>query len=412
MHSHDRAVRVACGVWLAFSERRVAAVVRGDGLSVELRLSSRLRADKPRARRAVRRAMQAAAMLLLLGPTDAWTSITQTQYGAQLSNIQAMQQHSANFSGNSQETLGFLWTLPASSTDPRGLGRGIAYAWDPLLCDALLPAFNENLIFVDLVDCNDLQAALHRAMSSWSANHELISFVDVSGECANGNGGNITRDCNLVELWITARPIGDTGSEIAASAAPTPLVVSDFRYTNGESPWVYDAQGVPQSIPVIETVGGTISFATEDHGVCWYLLLGQLRRVHDTERGVRDAVGAPPHVDYANLGRVAAHLDDQRLAHLLQQHLVVVAGEEQRGSRAELGVLLERERGAPVVARELTHVIRKGNSEQPNCDGPAAVVRRSCGGRAPDVSWGGRGLAASRRPARSLRAPTWPGPRR
>ena len=62
----------------------------------------------------------------------------------------------------------------------------------------------------------------------------------------------------------------------------------------------------------------------------------------------------------------------------IQQHLVVVAGEEQRGSRGELGVLLERERGAPVVARELTHVIRKGNSEQPNCDGPAAVVRRSC----------------------------------
>ena len=65
----------------------------------------------------------------------------------------------------------FTWLILTFLAIPRG---GIAYAWDPALCDQLLPSFSEDIIFLDLVTCHDLRAALHRAFNAWSANHEYI----------------------------------------------------------------------------------------------------------------------------------------------------------------------------------------------------------------------------------------------
>eukprot|EP00966_Prymnesium_polylepis_P221966 5135442-Prymnesium_polylepis.1 len=73
-----------------------------------------------------------AAALLLPSVVLCWTSTSQTLYGAQIGDIR-QQQH-----GNSsdehiptQQALGYLWSLPESTLDERGLGGGIAWAWDP-----------------------------------------------------------------------------------------------------------------------------------------------------------------------------------------------------------------------------------------------------------------------------------------
>ena len=45
---------------------------------------------------------------------------------------------------------------------------------------------------------------MHRAMTSWSANHQYISFVDVTQECATLYG-ETRKNCSLIELWVTGR---------------------------------------------------------------------------------------------------------------------------------------------------------------------------------------------------------------
>ena len=65
------------------------------------------------------------------------------------------------------------WTYPASTDSLRGLGGGIAWAWDPALCGVMQPIFREDLFFASLVQCKDLTAAMHRAFDSWAANHRV-----------------------------------------------------------------------------------------------------------------------------------------------------------------------------------------------------------------------------------------------
>lgn len=204
------------------------------------------------------------------------------------------------------ELLGYLWTLPDDPTSHVGLGGGITWAWDPALCDALLPRFREDFFFVPFVDCTMLKAAMNRGFHSWSANSARISFVDVTEECARI--GQLHKDCPLAELWVTMLggppgaaastdasagqatgggggsalsalgiheadvPISEDesagktdadgyalgGGATAALAQPAARYSTNFRYTNGRR---------PASGRVIETFGGVISF---NSGLCWY----------------------------------------------------------------------------------------------------------------------------------------------
>jgi hypothetical protein len=111
-------------------------------------------------------------MLLLLATlsVDGWATISQSVWGAQLSDIQA--QLSGGFSSagtlDAPETqLGYLWSMPADSSDTRGLGGGITWAWDPELCGKMLGSFYQEL--VPGVYCDDLRAAMRRAFSAWSS---------------------------------------------------------------------------------------------------------------------------------------------------------------------------------------------------------------------------------------------------
>ena len=223
--------------------------------------------------------------------SDAWVTISQSRFGAQISTIRDMMHipengtfwRWPNYHLPDQQLLGYLWNMPEDPLSHVGLGGGITYAWDPNLCDALLPRFREDFFFMPFVDCVMLKAAMARGFHSWSANNARISFVDVTDEC--DHIGDLTPTCELAELWITALNSGTAGtggaqagqttssslriegheadtevSEVseavggattAALAQPTARYATNFRYTNGVS---------PSSGRVIETYGGVISF--------------------------------------------------------------------------------------------------------------------------------------------------------
>ena len=226
------------------------------------------------------------AMLVL--SATCWTSLSQSRYGASVQNIQAMQNGSYVGTGSEPyyQALGFLWQFPEATLDARGLGRGIAWAWDDAgLCGprGIERLFHEDLFFYTLVGCADLQAAMHRAFNSWADNHPSINFIDVSDECRRMNDGVLSRDCPMVEIWVTARTTeaerDEAGTLEAASARPTARVVRDFRYTNGQRPQriVRTAAepntsngSIPPSfedIPVIETCRNPTPFGTPSPGV-------------------------------------------------------------------------------------------------------------------------------------------------
>ena len=219
--------------------------------------------------------VRASALLTALLPAfaSAFVTISQSLYGADLAAFRALQ--NGTFTGAATATLGFLWNFPTLTTDTRGLGGGIAWAWDDSLCPAIEPLMKEDLFFWPLVRCKDLKAAMHRAFDSWAANHRFISFVDVSEDCRRLHG-SVTSDCELVELWVTSRDPSDPTLFIeAARAWPDAHATEDFQYTNGERPKRWDAElnaFVPRS--VIETRGGTISFTgrrDRADDLCWYL---------------------------------------------------------------------------------------------------------------------------------------------
>ena len=199
--------------------------------------------------------------------------MSQSTFGASIDGIRAQLHY--NYTGHAQAALGFLWSHPELASSTHGLGGGIAWAWDDGACGKLEPLFREDIFFQPLITCHDLRAAMHRAFESWAANHRSLSFVDVTEECRRLHG-EVTRQCSLVEVWVTYRPENEdhSGGE-AARATPTAVVNTDgsFRYTNGRKALVWDGTKlVPQT--VIETVGGVVDFSTKRQDgspLCWYL---------------------------------------------------------------------------------------------------------------------------------------------
>lgn len=210
---------------------------------------------------------------LLAGVADAFVTMSQTAYGADLAAFRDLQH--GRFAGPPTSTLGFLWTFPELTNDTRGLGGGITWAWDDAICPMIQPLLREDLFFFPLVRCNDLKAAMHRAFESWAANHRFISFVDVSEDCRR-RYGRVTQSCDLVEVWVTVRdPSDPTLATEAARAYPAAVSTLDFRYTSGVRPWQWDRDlNRPVPRPVIETTGGEIAFTgRRENGmdICWYL---------------------------------------------------------------------------------------------------------------------------------------------
>jgi hypothetical protein len=79
----------------------------------------------------------------------AWATRSQTKWGVSVEAIRN-QMNGGDPTPQPWAELGSLWTLhpnPTTEADAmRGLGGGITWAWDPALCDLLLPTFREDIM--------------------------------------------------------------------------------------------------------------------------------------------------------------------------------------------------------------------------------------------------------------------------
>lgn len=210
--------------------------------------------------------LRSCALLACAARVSAWTTTTQARFGTSLSRI--VNESNGIGTGNTQGSLGYLWSLPASSTDHTGLGGSITWAWDPNLCTKLLPKFNEDFWGISFISCASLKASMHRAFATWGANHRHIKFTEVTDVCAAE--GQLHSGCTRAEVWVTSliNNPSSTAPLEAALAVPNPRFSTTFRYTNGLQPYIaFGAFKQPRSVP--EVIGGTISFQTDS--ICWYL---------------------------------------------------------------------------------------------------------------------------------------------
>lgn len=203
------------------------------------------------------------AALLVLPSATAWSTISQSRHGVAVKTIKEQMRGTAPHVDNPNQLLGYLWSTPADSASPVGLGGGIAWAWDPALCEQLKPGFREDILFVPFITCESLRAAVHRAFASWSDNHAGISFIDVTEECARTE--QLNADCSLAEVWVTARHVEQNADSeqsvlVAASATPKVRYSSEFRNYNGQR----------THATVLETHRAVLAFNVEP-GFCWYL---------------------------------------------------------------------------------------------------------------------------------------------
>ena len=160
-------------------------------------------------------AMAAPLALALTGTTMGWVTQVQSKYGVKPEMVAKMFNGSQDkpTTENVYDTLGYYWHHPVLADDNRGLGGGIAWAFDDELCntnDAYGPnkkfedTFREDFFFASFVTCTDIRASLHRAFKTWTDVQPQIRFVDVTEECRRLYGG-VYSNCSLVEVFVTHR---------------------------------------------------------------------------------------------------------------------------------------------------------------------------------------------------------------
>ena len=156
--------------------------------------------------------MSMAAVIALAGTTLGWVTQVQSNFGVTASQI-AQSFRGTGKNNEPTETLGYYWHYPALADDNRGLGGGIAWAFDDELCvksdrygskKKFEDTFKEDFFFAKFVTCVDIRASLHRAFKTWTDVQPQLRFVDVTEECRRIHGG-VYSNCSLVELFITHR---------------------------------------------------------------------------------------------------------------------------------------------------------------------------------------------------------------
>lgn len=266
--------------------------------------------------------------LCAVGGAHAWVTKSQSQFGAQVSEIQAQMNGDKVYDVNGnprdpQMQLGYLWHAPLDPQDTRGLGGGITWAWNPDLCDPLLKKFREDIFGYPggFVNCDDMRAAIARALDKWAANNRFIKFLDMTDECAQAGllygpplqpfqeGGFDHGGCPLAEIWITMLdPVTSATSNVVASAAPYARYARDFRYTNGERPFYNEnnpdlpcpSDACKYSRPVVEADSGIFSYNTQ--AVCWYMDTEFCSGIHDLKRQMGGATNAKTFVGGLSYG--------------------------------------------------------------------------------------------------------------
>ncbi|KAL1519856.1 hypothetical protein AB1Y20_023359 [Prymnesium parvum] len=232
--------------------------------------------------------MRAGGFLLLAACACArgWVTTSQARFGAQIPAIR--NESRGVVTSLVPQTLGYLWSYQTNSQSARGLGGSITWAWDSELCHRILRVMEEDFWQISFVDCLDVRAALHRAFETWSSNHKLIKFTDVTDECEKR--GESTDSCSLAEIWVTFMNssnlnfggVPSASTSAAAQAVPYPRYSTSFVSTNGISPFrQVGSTKVPRQ--VLEVTGGRLSFNTGDP-YCWYLDTSFCQGWHDLKR--------------------------------------------------------------------------------------------------------------------------------
>ena len=167
---------------------------------------------------------------------------------------------------------GFKWTVPADSGSGDGLGGGIAFVVNQSFCDSIIQRFPErDLIYgltvssLQFVHCSDLMNALQRGFSTWSSNHRLISFTDITStpvcKQASSRAGDLSDSCPW-ELYIGTDD-GTTYFQLAA-------YVLNYRSSSIYSDW--SSRGVRTASGVQATGDAHArSFMRFQTHLCWYL---------------------------------------------------------------------------------------------------------------------------------------------
>lgn len=123
------------------------------------------------------------------------------------------------------------WALPENLSTAESLGAGISWAWDPQLCDKLMPLFPEETqlqsyasMFFDMpkfIDCDLIKRMMQRAMASWSAANHNIRFFEVTSRCTESYASN----------YVPPRFINETTTPpFAPPASPSPPMIPPCPY--------------------------------------------------------------------------------------------------------------------------------------------------------------------------------------
>lgn len=155
-----------------------------------------------------------------------------------------------------------LWSYPLDSLSTHGLGTGINYAWNPVVCEQTLKAkFSENSLWgINFADCNAILASMRRAFKSWSDNHPKLQFFDITSDCElhrQANNLTLGTRCEAAEIWVTTTPT-TSGADAAATTIVSYRWAVNFVHTNGRQ----------ASAGVWEAVRAEIGFNTNN--ICWY----------------------------------------------------------------------------------------------------------------------------------------------
>ena len=121
-------------------------------------------------------------LVMAIAPARGWVTTSQSVYGAQIDQIQE-QMRGVPTSRFVQAQLGGLWTMPLDPLSTVGLGGGITWAWDPALCDAIMPTFSEDVIFAEFITCDDAKAAVARAFAKWCVSPARTAPFDNRCRC-------------------------------------------------------------------------------------------------------------------------------------------------------------------------------------------------------------------------------------
>ena len=119
-------------------------------------------------------------------------------------------------------TTTYQWDFPQDTRSDDGLGGGLQWAAQGAsgggieeFCELLLPRFVAETMG-GLVDCDAIYQAVVLGFATWSSNHRMINFHDLSKECKGSNpavvpGGDnppeeYDNECPSLEISVTAGP--------------------------------------------------------------------------------------------------------------------------------------------------------------------------------------------------------------